>query len=217
MEYLVTLLFVIFVVICLSFSGSREAARASSGRQNLPPALMARQPSPLETGNLTKEEIRRRLEKISTCSPPRELKTGAMCYAPRLLPERVDYICPLCGQKTLYVSSKGDNIAQMEYIIESLPECRRLAKQAKGVVLHIDEKEFCRKCTPGGATHKLSLVVSYPGEKKEYRVSDVTVDDLRLINEFLEGKDRHRSSNDSESAMKDHLPRLRELLGIGAR
>jgi hypothetical protein len=214
MEYVVSIFLVVFVVLCLGFSGN--GARAATTRY-AKAVQISLQPAPLLTEGLTREEISERLQKLKESNDPSELKMGAMCYAPRPLPERVEYVCPLCGQKTLYAASGGDDVARIEYTIASLPQCRGLAKQVKGLTIQLDEKEFCRKCAPKSSTPHLWLVVKYPGEKKDYRARDVTVDDLRLINEFLEGKDRHKTSNDGESAMKSHLSRLRTLLGIDVR
>jgi hypothetical protein len=52
--------------------------------------------------NSHREELRRRLEELARSEPPRDLSPGAMCYSMMGPPAVAEYVCLLCGQKTLY-------------------------------------------------------------------------------------------------------------------
>ncbi len=217
MPYLVSILIVIFLLLCLFFSGYRVKREVCAAGQK--PAVVQHckdEPDPFLTAGLTKEEISRQLEKLGQSKAPTELKVGAMCYAPRMLPSVVHYNCPLCGHKTVFSASSGVHVQQISFVTSDLPGSRLLVKKITAVSLKLDESELCRKCSPKVASPHVWLVVMYPGQKP-YRVKDVTLDDLRLIEEFLAGKDKHRTFNDGEIAMQDYLPRLRKLLGIGGK
>ena len=54
----------------------------------------------------------------------------------------------------------------------------------------------------------------FPREPKEHSVRGIRVDDLKLIREFLAGERAHQGPQDEETPLKDHLGRIRELLGI---
>jgi hypothetical protein len=89
-----------------------------------------------------------------------------------------------------------------------------MVKEIKGLAVTIDESEFCRKCSPAVMSPVVILITRYPDHKDEYRAKGVNSEDLVLIREFLEGSDRHKGAQDIETPLKNHLPRLRELLGI---
>ncbi len=59
----------------------------------------------------------------------------------------------------------------------------------------------------------------YPEDegKPPHRVAGVNADDLRLLSEFLSGKEKHKDDYDSETPIQNHMGRIRELLGIGTR
>jgi len=217
MPYLITVLTIVFLVLCLLSSGSRERKRACAAGQK-PAVVMsaAGEQEPFLLAGLTRAEVSRRLEQLNQSKTPTELKVGAMCYAPRMLPGVIEYVCPACGQKTAFSASSGLDIPQLSSVIPGLPGSRALVKQITAVTLVLDESELCRKCSPKVVSPHVWLVVKYPGQKP-YRVKDVTLDDLRLIDEFLSGKEKHRTFNDGESPLKNHLPRLKELLGVGGK
>jgi len=162
-------------------------------------------------------EIAAKLAKLATSKPPTKLAQGAMCYEVMAPPDRMEYVCPACGEKTLY-ATEGEGaspdahaaIATMQFELEG---CRRLAKQIAGLDLALDESAFCRKCTPEGQAPRLCLVVRYAGQDTPHRAEGISTDDLVLIQEFLAGKDRHVSA-DWESPLKKHLSRLQFLLGF---
>lgn len=51
---------------------------------------------------LSREDIQKQLAVIAKSPPPLGQPPGAMCYKVAAPPSRIDYVCPTCGEKTLY-------------------------------------------------------------------------------------------------------------------
>lgn len=164
------------------------------------------------TGPLTRVGIEARLRKLAESPPPKKLEMGAMCYKMAAPPERVEYVCPACGHRTLYVESEGLPWAVMQAVRGGIEACRRQAGDIGGLRFTLDEHEFCRKCAPGVKEPALVLVFRLQNETEDRRFRNVTPEDLRLLREFLTGKDRHQGDNDVETPLRDHVQRLREIL-----
>lgn len=99
-------------------------------------------------------------------------------------------------------------------IHRDLVNCRRVVKEITNPKVELDESQFCKKCSPAQAKPQLGLVIHYPDQSEPHRVWGVSLDDLRLLQEFFAGKDRHVTDNDQEVAMKDCKARLEKLLGV---
>ncbi|MBP7867258.1 MAG: hypothetical protein KA419_15075 [Acidobacteria bacterium] len=164
------------------------------------------------TGKLTRAEIEARLRKLAESPPPKNLGMGAECYKMASPPARVEYVCPACGQRTLYAESEGVPWAVMQAVRGGIEACRRQVGDIGGIRFTLDEHAFCRKCAPGVKEPALVLVFRLQGESGDRRVPNVTPEDLRLLREFLAGKDRHQGDNDAETPLLDHVDRLREIL-----
>ncbi|MDQ7823888.1 MAG: hypothetical protein RDV48_13900 [Candidatus Eremiobacteraeota bacterium] len=217
MAYLFTGLAVVFFLVLLFWPHgmSRAPHGASRGSFSLVEVKAAESRAvPPVSAALTRDEARLRLEKLANSAPPSALKMGAECYKVAFPPERAEYLCPSCGMRTLYVSQSRNWKSPSGFINSGLAECRRLVKEMPGSFISIDESEFCRKCSPKVKEPELVLVVRYGGEKEPSRFRGITADDLKLVKEFLEGKDKHSGSYDEESPLKNHMARLKELLGI---
>ncbi|MGV8120204.1 MAG: hypothetical protein AB2L14_10635 [Candidatus Xenobiia bacterium LiM19] len=214
MIYVLSGIFIVLLILSLSFSGCGKTAGPSSPGSLRPGAAVASPQTKPATQNLSREEIAAKLKKLSESPPPKDLKMGAECYKVAMPPDRAEYLCPVCGQRTLYASEKKGRSADAGFIEEDLPECRRLIKEIKGLDVSLNESEYCRKCSPDAKNPALILVVKYQGLGTPYRYRNIRSEDLILIREFMEGKDRHRDSYDFETPMKDHLKRLNELLGV---
>ncbi len=208
MEIIAAIAGFVILIVCLVLatpgcSGGRAAEDGQPGAK--PPVVSAG-----EMQVLDRDAVRAMLKKVADSPPPQSLKMGAMCYDMAGPPQRADYVCPKCGERTLYEQG-------MAGIVEwQLPACRReLAelKKATGEAAALDESQFCRKCSPDAKEPKLALNLKYQGGQKS-SVAGVTPMDIRLVREFLTGKMVHQGEQDRETAMKDHLPRLKELLGV---
>lgn len=156
---------------------------------------------------LSKKDISQRLLNLSKKPAPKKLSVGAMCYKVAVTPLRAEYICPVCGEKTLYADYKDTDI------VNRIPTYRNMIKNIKGLDIKLDESEFCKKCRPEMSSPQICLIIRYNEGAKIHRVCNINDNDIRLITEFTEGKDIHKSGNDGESPLKDYLERLQQLLG----
>lgn len=218
MMWLVSLAVAAILFFFLFFPSCKAAGRNGSGAgpgESAPGTAVepggAKPAAPL-TGPLTRAEIEARLRKLAESPPPKKLEMGAMCYKMAAPPERVEYVCPACGHRTLYAESEGVPWAVMQAVRGGIEACRRQAGDIGGLRFALDEHEFCRQCAPGVKEPALVLVFRLQGDSEDRRFRNVTPEDLRLLREFLTGKDRHQGDNDVETPLRDHTDRLREIL-----
>ena len=144
-----------------------------------------------------------------------------MCYDAAESLDRVDYVCPKCGERTLYDDSKLEAKKRFKegvskVVGEEIPGCRREITEIRkvaGDVFVLDESQFCRKCSPTIVEPKLVLHIAYE-DGKTRDIEKVTAFDLQLLREFMGGSVVHKDSQDWETPLKDSLPRLQELLGV---
>ncbi len=156
---------------------------------------------------LSSEEIRSKLKILSMKSVPNDIEIrGAMCYDMAMPPERVEYVCSKDGSKTIYTTE------MVEFIEYQLPAIRSLAESMPSISVVIDETEFCKKCSPTVKDPQLIMTVLY--SDRSHRVKGITVRDITIMHDFLSGKDRYKDEFDAETALKDCIPRLEQLLGI---
>ncbi len=149
-----------------------------------------------------------RLAALAREPAPTDLSRGAMCYAPMPEPPRVEYLCPACGERTVYPAS-GEGY----YACLRIDACRRLVGEIRGLDVRLDESEFCAKCRPGTISPRLTLVLKVPGARAR-RIAKFREEDLVLLAEFTTGSSRHDGGPGGETPLKDHLPRLVTLLGV---
>ncbi len=143
--------------------------------------------------------------------PPPESTMGAMCYSPVMAPLSANYVCPVCGEKTLYDSSWA---AAIDW---ELPSCRRFAESINentDFQIVLNESLFCDFCSPDSASDNLSLLLEVTHENGETVVNPVTITDLRMLDSFLQGNLYYLSSTDAQNPLKGHSDRIRSLLGL---
>jgi len=160
-------------------------------------------------------QVRERLRKLAESPAPADLKPGAMCYGMPAPLETVDYLCPKCGQKTTY-AAEGTQAPNGRYawMVQDVVTCRRMLKEIAVGWMELDESQFCRTCDPKVTEPSLALVVRWPGGAEPRRTAGIASADLTLLSEFLSGSDRHMGPQGEETALKDHLKRIEELLGV---
>ncbi len=216
MNYLVIGLVLALGIGLLALGGGWLRGRFSSA-----PARPAAQEAPVQVaaGSLTRAELEQRLTRLAETPPPETLSMGAKCYKPAMPPKTADYVCPRDGSRTQYSLEDEDGYPMLQLLQFELPAMRRSLAALEGLEARLDESELCKKCNPGLKEPALVLVVevpgSKPGELREHRVRRVTLDDVRLLEEFLQGATAHRGDYGRETPLKDHLPRIRALLGLG--
>ena len=208
MGYVIAAIALLFVALFFGFS--RVNAENGKAKTQEKSAIVS------EVQSMRESEIKERLLKLAKSPPPTKLSRGAMCYDPAMPLAKTEYVCPKCGEKTLYTSDDGPRSAKATRSVRmEIPACRRIVKQIKGLKIQLDETQFCAKCAPDlKEVPKICLVVHYEGEKEPHRVEGVTSEDLKILQEFLAGKDKHEGDFGLETPLKNHIERLEQLLGV---
>ena len=214
MPYLLAILLVAVIAVFVGLSSARPQATPTKTTSTV---------ERREAGRTARSRLNGRLDVLAQVDPSEGVGESAMCYAPAEMPLNAAYVCPRCGEKTLYSTAPEEattrEYAKIGVISGEIPACRRLVKsiedlKTEGLKIALDESQFCAKCSPDlKEPPKLVLVVHREGEEKPHRVEGVTPDDLRLIQEYLSGQDKHKGEGDKETPLKDHVERLRQLLG----
>lgn len=181
--------------------GCANQSRSVSGNTNLVPVDTIK-------GLFSKQQIREKLEVLANSPAPDKLQPGAMCYKVAAPPNRVEYICPVCGERTLYTDSEA------RFVDREIPVCRSLADSISGIDLVLDEKSYCKKCSKESKEPELCIHIKFAGDTTETKVCNINSDDMQLLYEFTKGKFVHKDDYDNETPLKDYTKRLYELLGI---
>ena len=138
---------------------------------------------------------------------------GAMCYDMAMPPDRVEYVCPSCGAKTLYATREAGALVDWSAPVLAIQTYRtyvhRLAQL--GIAVRLDESCLCSACKKESAKAP-AIEVLYKGKKTRNDLRDVN--DLRKLLAFVEGKLVWKGEQDDEHPLKPELPRLRQLLGF---
>ena len=159
--------------------------------------------------SLSLSEIDLLLDRLESMEPP-ERVMGAMCYAPMAYPEVAEYICPICGEKTLY---SGNQCSMIEW---ELPGMRRTAVSIDSLTdfsVSLDESQFCHFCSETEAEVPATFLRVWTSDSTEV-VNRVSSMDLRILEGFLHGNLYYLTSNDSQEPLRKHAERIRQLLGL---
>ena len=205
MPYFIIFAFIITGITFFMIFNSGQSSQAKSA-VSIPTSV-----SPVCEPSTSRSDIMKRLKELAKSPAPKNLQMGAMCYEMASPPERVEYVCPVCGSKTLYPNPGNSEI--LYFIGLELVACRQKAKKITKVKIVLDESQFCRKCKPDVKLPQLCLTIHYPDQTK-HSVCKISEEDLDLISEFFAGSDKHKLDNDAEIPLKDYIKRLEELLGI---
>ncbi|OGI23182.1 MAG: hypothetical protein A2287_04450 [Candidatus Melainabacteria bacterium RIFOXYA12_FULL_32_12] len=159
---------------------------------------------------LSKSEYANKLEQLPQNPNTWEEPVSAMCYDTAAPPDRDQYICPVCGEMTLYSSFfdiGGTDLSKISYY-------RSLIKKIKKLDVKLDESELCEKCSPNIETRKLYLLIKPKNHKNliPQRTSDITEEDINLLYEYSEGIKEH-STYYGKFPIINYKDRLEELLG----
>lgn len=160
--------------------------------------------------SLSREQIQEKLRILESSQLPPEPQIGAMCYAVAGHPSRAEYVCPKCGEKTLYSNNSA------KFIARQLEACRREFKMLQGMPelsLTLDESSFCAHCKPEFRPHQLVLTVNY-ADGSSRTSTPISLDDLRILRSFMNGDALYETSSNGPRPLKNEIPRLRELLGV---
>jgi hypothetical protein len=200
---IILFVFSLFFVLGIIGSFTKKSAKTITSIDST-----ATSPSDTIKGKLSKSLIKEKLQQLAKSDAPTELSFGAMCYEMAMRPSNAHYICPICGTKTLYTQNYAD------FVEGVIPYCRALIDSISYLDIKLDETQFCRKCGHGKKDPSLCITIKYPDDTLQHSVCNIDGDDLKLMNEFIRGKDKHKGERDSEISMKSQLERLKVLFDI---
>lgn len=162
-----------------------------------------------------RKQIDEKLKILAMTPPPKKIIYSAMCYSMYLPPDRIKYICPFCGEKTIYKGGKTDSDWQNLYEIleHGIYTCKRQLNKVEGIHIAIDESQFCKKCSPFIEKPELCLLVNIEGQQDTTKICNITVKDILLITEFLNNK-ISLVTGEGEEPLLDYIDRIQELLGL---
>ncbi len=209
-------LFVVAGIIAFLFMSFNLSAE-SAGKESSPDKTSDVNKTPAVTNSemkkMTRAEILEKLKALKNSEPPKKLALGALCYETAVPPNRAEYVCPKCGEKTIYPNDK-ENIGY--FITFELASCRRNVSELKKARIdaELDESSFCSKCSKDKSNPELALIVKYPDQQKEVRTSPVFAGDLIILTEFAQNKKTHTGVGGGEAPLKNHLDRIEKLLGV---
>lgn len=152
--------------------------------------------------NMSKAEIEIRLKSLEVkkvLPPPPVMATCYIAAPPR---PTAEYLCPVCGEKTIH-STKVNTV---EAIALFRREFNYLKKTSK-LKVELDESSFCRKCQPEAKKSEFVLKITY-GDGTVHVTKGVSILDLSKLSYFFE------NGSYMELLDRNDAPRLRELLGM---
>lgn len=158
----------------------------------------------------SKSEIEKLLKNLSKSDPKKLENIGAMCYEMAMPPERADYVCPTCGEKTIYTTHHA------EFVSWQLNSIRESVKNIKTLDCKLDELQFCKKCSPNIEIPELCLIVKID-EEKEHKTCGISELDVIILSEFLSGSDIHTDFYDAQEPLKNYQTRIEELIGVSQK
>ncbi len=163
-----------------------------------------------KAGSMNRDEIFRMLSRVEKMEEPAPVM-GAMCYEPVAMPFVAEYVCPVCGEKTVY--SRSDD---SYYSITGLYETRALFATLDSVStleMTLDETSLCSACSADSdSTHALLLRVTWEDERT--CAAPVTAEDLRMLIGFMSGRLDYETVNEGTLPLRQNLDRIREILGM---
>ena len=176
--------------------------------QDIKPSEPSISPKDTIKGPFTKKELRERLDALSKEEVPKVLNPGAMCYEIASPPKRAEYVCPKCGEKTIYTEN------YVSFITGDIPSCRYIVNSLKGFNAVLDESQFCKKCSHHIKSPELCFEIKYSDENETHKTCGITETDMELVSEFLHGSKVHKGFRGSEEPLIDHIERIETLLDI---
>lgn len=164
----------------------------------------------------SKKQIDEKLKHLAETPAPTKLSFGAECYKMAYTDHSIyEYICPECGEKTVYSKKKNPEKAYfIQHIEKDINLCRREVQKVSGINIKLDESQFCKHCRPQKDDPVMCLLVNIAGQSETTKVCNIDSKDIQLIQEFLSDKLVHTGEQDEETPLVNNIVRIKELLGI---
>jgi len=123
-----------------------------------------------------------------------------------------DYICPICGMRTLYPTGTD------YHITDGTNEQNTDALRKLGIIkIEFDRSQFCKSCNPAIKNPKLVMIVKYEDGRNVLRTEGIDSSDYRLLallHEPLRIAKLKAFAECEKKTIEDCYNRLSELLGI---
>lgn len=161
-------------------------------------------------GDLSRADIDAKLKELADKPAPTKLAPGAMCYDMVMPPNRIEYVCPACGTKTILQNNGA--VDKTEWILPKVESYRNqaLELQKLGLNIKLDESSLCQKCSgKTNSSPKLYWIIKIENEERKIELQD---EDASILKAFIKGQDRLHTQV-QETPLKNHIKRLEELLG----
>lgn len=163
-----------------------------------------------ELENISKTDYANKLEQL-----PQEIydgwdkPVGAMCYDTAAPMDRLEYICPKCGEVTLYsfISEASSAVSNINYL-------RNLVKKITKMQVTLDESRLCTYCGPKATANELCIIVQANKNSKPKKTCGITESDINLLYEYSEGQKEHTDVFGFKAPIENYYERLEELLGV---
>ncbi len=158
--------------------------------------------------SLTMDQINILLARLEREEPPDPVM-GAMCYQAMAYPLVAEYICPVCGEKTIYSD------LQTGFIEWELQACRRMVESINEYTefdITLDEILFCDFCSES-SDEEPTLLLRVASTDTAETVNSISIHDLRILESFLQGNLYYLTFNESQYPLLDCSDRIRQLLG----
>ena len=165
----------------------------------------------LAAKHITKGQLDDLLATLAEKVNPKNLLPTAMCYSTPRQPERIEYVCPACGAKTIFMEGDvWDVDSLLRFYRQKMQDIRNLGLDAT-----LDERSLCETCRASmePAPKAGDFFIEVKNGETVTRTKIEERDLFKLI-AFLEKKDTWRAHAAQEYPLKDELPRIREILGI---
>lgn len=157
-----------------------------------------------------RDGVRLLLERVEREEAP-DFIMGAMCYRPAMSPERVEYICPVCGGRTWFGGQTGETLHR-----EAEPMRRAMAELEGNTFFHavLDETAFCSHCSGALDPENPRFILNLVYTDGDTVSTPVELFDLQMLVGFVNGELVFADSYDARQPLRDRVPRLRVLLGV---
>jgi hypothetical protein len=146
------------------------------------------------------------LTRLKTDEAP-EPMLGAMCYDMAMPVPVTEYVCPVCGEKTVY--------EQWCWLLQELPRSRALFEAVRDSVdisVALDETLLCSHCSPGvEQAHLVLEAVSAEGDTIRNEISQT---DLVMLLSFLQGSLSYEDDFGASFPLQPSAERIAQLLGL---
>ena len=143
------------------------------------------------------------LAKLADSTAPANLKMGAKCYAPRMtdFDKSEIFICPKCKKKTAFTKDEYQNIEALLTMFRAIQ---------KKMDVDLDLRNYCSHCNKKKTITASYLIVRFHDTCEEI-VTPIDEKKLQLLQALVEEKDRIKSWNDQETALKDFQKELKDI------